>query len=141
MSHSAIPAFDTTIQLTNTWIHEIMEELGWQDRHRGYQALRAVLHAIRDRLTISEIAHLGAQLPLLVRGIYYEGWNPSSTPAHVRQREEFLAPIADTFREHPEISPEGVVWAVFKVMERHISTGEIHDVKHVLPEKIRVLCP
>jgi uncharacterized protein (DUF2267 family) len=142
MSASGLAAFDSTLQMTNIWLHELMEELGWQERHRAYHALRAVLHVIRDRLTVEEVADLGAQLPMLVRGIYYEGWRPGRQPAKKsRNREEFLAPIGDAFRDHPEVSPEGVLWAVFKVMERHVTPGEIKDVKQLLPESVRALCP
>jgi len=81
MSQTGVAAFDSTIQTTNVWLHDIMERLGWQDRHRAYHALRAVLHALRDRLPVDQAAALGAQLPMLVRGFYYEGWHPL-----VRQR-------------------------------------------------------
>jgi uncharacterized protein (DUF2267 family) len=142
MSVTGLAAFDSTVQTTNTWLHELMEELGWEDRHRAYQALRSVLHAVRDRLTIEETADLGAQLPMLIRGVYYEGWHPGRKPPRKpRGREEFLAPIGEAFRDHPEVSPEGVLWAVFKVMERHITPGEIKDVKQILPESIRSLFP
>lgn len=141
MSQTGLAAFDSTLQTTNLWLHELMQELGWDDRHRAYQALRAVLHAVRDRLTVAEVADLGAQLPMLVRGIYYEGWNPAASVGHVRQREEFLAPIGAAFRDRPEVSPEGVVWAVFKVLERHVSGGEMKDVKLLLPQRIRDLVP
>jgi uncharacterized protein (DUF2267 family) len=142
MSAAGLPAFDSTSQITNFWLRELMDELGWEERQRAYHALRAVLHAVRDRLSVEEVADLGAQLPLLIRGIYYEGWKPSRQPLRKpRRREEFLAPIADAFRDHPEVSPEGVLWAVFKVMERHITPGEIRDVKQLLPEAVRVLCP
>ncbi|HEY5940705.1 MAG TPA: non-homologous end-joining DNA ligase [Gemmatimonadales bacterium] len=32
---------------------------------------------LRDRLTVEETAHPGAQLPMLIRGSYYAGWEPS----------------------------------------------------------------
>jgi uncharacterized protein (DUF2267 family) len=48
-----------------------------------------VLHALRDRLTVNEAAQFGAQLPMLVRGIYYEGWDPTRLPVKMN-REEFL---------------------------------------------------
>jgi uncharacterized protein (DUF2267 family) len=141
MSRTGLAVFDSTLQVTNGWLNEVMEELGMEDRHRAFQAMRAVLHAIRDRLTVAETADLGAQLPMMLRGMYYEGWNPAVVPNKVRRREDFLSSIRATFRDHPEISPEGVVWAVFKVLERHVSWGDIQDVKQMLPENIRVLCP
>ncbi len=114
---------------------------GGMTEQRAYHALRAVLHALRDRLTIDEAADLGAQLPLLIRGLYYEGWDPSRTPVKERHRETFLRHIAAAFPHDPEVYPEGIAWAVFKVLERHVSSGEIKDVLHVLPKEIRSLWP
>jgi hypothetical protein len=72
--------------MTNSWLKELMELMGWEDRHRAYHALRVVLHALRDHLTIDEVVTLGAQLPMLVRGFYYEGWHP--TPLTLYERVE-----------------------------------------------------
>jgi uncharacterized protein (DUF2267 family) len=140
MSATTIKAFDTTLQLTNAWLHELSEELGTDDRHRAYHALRAVLHALRDRLSVEEVAALGAQLPLLVRGIYYEGWHPGDKPLKTR-REDFLAAIREAFRDDPDVDPEGVIRAVFRVLSSHVTAGEIDSVKHLLPAKLRSLWP
>ena len=141
MSVSTVAAIESTVHTSNTWIKELTEELGWNDRQRAYHAFGAVLHALRDRLTIAETADLGAQLPMLLRGLYYEGWNPSTTPLRERKREDFLRHIAAAFAGHTEIYPEEVAWGVFKVLERHVSAGEIRDVLHVLPAEIRSLWP
>jgi uncharacterized protein (DUF2267 family) len=141
MSLTAIAPIERTVHTTNSWLEELMEELGWQDRLRAYHALRAVLHALRDRLTVAEAADLGAQLPMLIRGLYYEGWTPHGKPVKERKKEDFLAHIAGALRGHAEIFPEGLAWAVFKVLQRHVSAGEIGDVKHVLPAPIRSLWP
>jgi uncharacterized protein (DUF2267 family) len=141
MSVTAIPHIEAGVHTANVWLKELAQELGWEDRERAYQALRVVLHALRDRLTVDEAADLGAQLPLLIRGLYYEGWDPSSTPVKERHREVFLHHITAAFQGDAGIFPEGIAWAVFKVLERHVSSGEIKDILHVLPREIRSLWP
>jgi uncharacterized protein (DUF2267 family) len=76
MSQTGLAQFDSTLQTTNTGLRELMERMGWQDRHRAYRALRIVLHALRDWLTVDEVVTLGDQLPMQVRGFYYEGLAP-----------------------------------------------------------------
>jgi uncharacterized protein (DUF2267 family) len=116
-----------------------MDSMGWPDKHRAYVALRAVLHALRDRLSVDQAAALGAQLPLLVRGLYYEGWHPAGKPSKERRKEEFLAHVRQELRNHPDIDPEGAARAVFRVLAKHVSVGEVQHVKITLPEEIRTL--
>jgi uncharacterized protein (DUF2267 family) len=134
-----LEAFETTLQKTASWLKEVMHELGTEDRHRAYSALRAVLHALRDRLTVEEVAQLGAQLPMLIRGFYYEGWDPSGKPLKERHREEFLAHVSSALRDEPD--PERVARAVFAVVARRVSEGEIEDVKQMLPRELREFWP
>jgi uncharacterized protein (DUF2267 family) len=142
MSTTGLDVFDRTVQKTNSWLKSLMEELDWEDRHKAYSALRVTLHALRDRLTIEEVAQLGAQLPMLIRGFYYEGWDPTGKPLKVRQREEFLERIAEYFVSAGDPRhPEPVARAVFSVLAQRVSDGEIEDVKHVLPEELRSLWP
>jgi uncharacterized protein (DUF2267 family) len=141
MTTTATAPFEHTVHTTNVWINELMDILECDDRHHAYKALRAVLHALRDRLPMEEVVDLAAQLPMLVRGLYYEGWKPNAKPVKVRTKADFLAPIAAAFQDDPEIYPEAVTWGVFRLLERHVSHGEINDVKHVIPEELRVLWP
>jgi uncharacterized protein (DUF2267 family) len=141
MSMTGLSVFDTTVQKTNLWLKELMTVLGWEQKQKAYDALRAVLHALRDRLTVDETAQLGAQLPMLIRGIYYEGWDPSRKPERVRHKEEFLARIQQGFRAGDLIDPEEVARAVFTVLENRVSAGEIQDVESVLPAEMRELWP
>jgi uncharacterized protein (DUF2267 family) len=141
MSISTIGPIEKAVHTTNIWLKELMEELAWEDRQRAYHALGAVLHALRDRLTVAEAADLGAQLPMLIRGLYYEGWNPNGKPVKERNKEDFLAHISAAFPGQVETYPENIAWAVFKVLRRHVSAGEIGDIKHVLPTQIRSLWP
>jgi uncharacterized protein (DUF2267 family) len=139
MSTTGIAAFDSTMQTTNVWLHDVMDRTGWQDKHRAYHALRVVLHALRDRLPIDQAAALGAQLPMLVRGFYYEGWHPAGKPVKERKKEEFLAHIAAAFQNDPDVNPEDIARAVFQVIAQHVTPGEIKHVKLTLPGEIRSL--
>jgi uncharacterized protein (DUF2267 family) len=141
MSLTTISHVEASIHTANVWLKELAHELGWEDRERAYHALRVVLHALRDRLMVDEAADLGAQLPLLIRELYYEGWDPSGTPTKERRREAFLNRIAAAFTHDAAIYPEGIAWAVFRVLERNVSSGEVKDILHVLPREIRSLWP
>jgi uncharacterized protein (DUF2267 family) len=134
--------FDTTMQKTQVWLNDVMQELDWEDQpHKAYLALRTVLHALRDRLTVEEAMQLGAQLPMLVRGFYYEGWTLKDKPHKERHKEQFLDHVREAFRDDVTVNPQQVVRAVFRVLQRHTSPGEIDDVKHVMPRSLQELWP
>src|SRR5262245_66570725 len=120
---TGLDVFDTTVQKTNIWLKDIMQELGWEDRHKAYMGLRTTLHALRDRLTLAETAQFGAQLPMLIRGLYYEGWTPTGKPEKVRHKAEFLAPIRDYVRDDWHVEPEGIARAVWNDLDTHGSDG------------------
>jgi uncharacterized protein (DUF2267 family) len=141
MSVTTLDVFETTLQKTNNWLNELMQVLGWQSKRKAYLALRVTLQTLRDRLTVEEVAQLGAQLPMLIRGFYYEGWNPTGKPLKERRKEEFLARIEQQFGSDDHIDAERVARAVFTVLANRVSDGEIKDVKHILPAEIRDLWP
>ena len=141
MSIMGLDVFDRTVHKTNNWLKELMEVLGWHDRHKAYFALRITLHALRDRLTVEEVAQLAAQLPMLIRGFYYEGWDPTGKPLKERSKEEFLTRIEEYFSSDDPVDPEQVARAVFTVLSNRVTEGEIEDVKHVLPAEIEDLWP
>ncbi|HXV24317.1 MAG TPA: DUF2267 domain-containing protein [Alphaproteobacteria bacterium] len=140
MSATGLEVFDRTLQDTNIWLDEIMQVIG-PDRKRAFHVLRAVLHSLRDRLTVEEATHLSAQLPLLIRGVYFEGWRPSSTPRRERTQEEFLNIVGEQMHGIRPASPMEGARAVFSVLSKHVSAGEIAQVKAMLPKPIASLWP
>ena len=137
MSTTGLEVFDQTLQKTNIWLKEIMEQVG-PDRQCAYHALRAVLHTLRDRLTVEEAAHLSAQLPLLVRGIYFEGWHPAHKTTKERAQDEFLEQVAAGLQG---IEPMTATRIVIEVLERHVDPQEAARVKHMLPKPLQGLWP
>ena len=139
---SSQDVFETTMQKTQVWLNDLMAELDWDDKpHKAYLALRTVLHALRDRLTVEEAVQLGAQLPMLIRGFYYEGWTLKGKPHKERHQEDFLDHIKKAFNKDVTVNPQQVCRAVFRVLVRHTSEGEIEDVKHMLPKELKELWP
>lgn len=139
MAQTGLDVFDRTIQKSNNWINEIMSELEWDDKQKTYLAFKAVLHALRDRLTIEEVAHLGAQLPMLVRGIYYEDWRPSGKPIKISTLDEFFEYILEKYTGVDDINPMVVAPIILKSLSKRISKGEYEDIKSIVPRDIREL--
>lgn len=141
MEPAELSGVEGTIRKTHEWLDEIEAAIGANDARLAYGALRAVIHALRDRLPVQEATQLGAQLPMLIRGLYYEGWCPTGKPRKFH-RPEFLEAIRSglpgvTDRLHPEV----VARAVLSVIDRHVSAGEVRDVKASLPADLRELWP
>lgn len=139
MSHEGLHQFDEALQTANVWLKDVMDVLGWTEATQAHQALKIVLHEVRDRLPVPLAANFSAQMPLIVRGIFFEGWSPGSERATDRSLETFLAPIADAFRNFPGVKADAVAAAVFEVLSMYISPGEIENVLQALPKPIRDL--
>jgi uncharacterized protein (DUF2267 family) len=133
-----VDVIDTTVHKTYRWIDEMSEDLGGIGRREAYRDLRAFLQTLRDRLTVDLAAELGAQLPMLVRGIYYEAWDPSRAPVKMKA-EEFVETFIDRALLPPEREPLGALKAATRVLRRHVTEGETEHVFLSLPREIRTL--
>ena len=135
----SVHTFNAALEKAHSWIKELKEIGNFVDDNQSYSVLRAVLHALRDRLVAAESVDLGAQLPMFIRGFYYEGWNIHA-PRREHSKEEFLASIRKELRNAAtRIDVESATCAVFSLLENKISNGEIKDVKNMLPPSIREL--
>lgn len=138
---TGLDTFDTTVQESNRWLKAVMDRLNTTDRHRAYSCLRAVLHALRDRIGPESAAHLGAQLPMLLRGLYYEGWDPTNTPTKERHEEAFLARIAQELPRATEGEVEQGALAVLDVLSKHVDRGAAVKIATMFPHDLRKFWP
>jgi uncharacterized protein (DUF2267 family) len=137
MTVSHVDIIDRSVEKTHVWLNDLASELGTEDRQHAYRVLRAFLHALRDHLSVDEAAALAAQLPIFVRGVFYEGWDPSRTPDRARDLDSFLERIAREARLAGETEASLAASAANRVLSRHVSPGEAASVLHVLPEHLR----
>ncbi|PAY15664.1 hypothetical protein CKO51_30725 [Rhodopirellula sp. SM50] len=139
--HKNVPALASTVQKTKQWIKELMQELQWDDAQKTYHGLSVVLHALRDRLTVHETADLASELPMLLRGMFYEGWQPDQVPVKDRSKQAFLSHVFEAFRHDPVVDAERLTHAVLKVLSVHVSAGEMDDIRAIIPDSLHDLFP
>jgi uncharacterized protein (DUF2267 family) len=131
---------DAAVPMARDWVDDLMRSLGWHDRERVYQVLMATLHALRDCLGRDEAVYVGACLPPLLRGLYYEGWHPGAHPASGKRRA-FLERIHDGMHRDPAVDAEQAARAVLSLLEARLPAAEIEDAKAATPRELRNLWP
>jgi uncharacterized protein (DUF2267 family) len=141
MTTTGLSVFDKTLQETNAWLKIVMGHLKTDDREHAYGALKGALHALRDRIGPENATHLGAQLPLLLRGVFYEGWHLAGTPTKERHLGGFLEHVANELPKTLKVDPEEATRATFSAMRQKLDPGEFNKLIRMLPQELRQLWP
>ena len=123
------------------WLADLQQRLKWHDREKVYLALLATLHALRDSLPRDEAAFMGAQLPALLRGLYFEGWHPSARIARAKSRSAFIERIQEGVHRDPGIDADEVASAVFSLLAERLPEAELEDAKAATPSALRMFWP
>lgn len=140
MTVSTIGRFNHALEEAHLWLEELAQDASFENEEQAYTGFRAVLHSLRDRLTVEEAVHLSAELPMLVRGFYFEGWKPSLAPNDEATAEEFFASVRESLRNAAlTLDTEAAVRGVFAFLERKLAGGQIRHVKSQLPAEIQAL--
>jgi uncharacterized protein (DUF2267 family) len=136
MSVASADAVVRSVHKTNEWLNGIRDELGQDDREEAWRILKADLQVLRDQLTIDEAAQLAAQLPLVLRGAFYEGFDPGRQQK-VRHREEFIALFAERANLSDSTDAERALGAAASALSSHVTPGELDDLIAQLPSDLR----
>jgi uncharacterized protein (DUF2267 family) len=139
MNEQGLETIETTTQKTHEWIARIAESMHMEKRD-PWKSLRPVLQKLRDRLPVVLAVHFGAQLPMLVRGLYYEGWEPSKVPIKM-SLEDFLAVVQSRIIADRVIDPIETVQNVLAIIANHIGGSEMQKVMDAFPRDTQSLCP
>jgi uncharacterized protein (DUF2267 family) len=134
---SSVDAIERSVHKTNEWLKELEEELGTEPREEAWRLLKGYLQVLRDRLNPDEAAQLAAQLPLVLRGAFWEGFDPGHQPVKVRDRDQFLGLLAERVQLSEITEAEQVAEAATRVLRNHVTPGELDDVLSQLPSEVR----
>ena len=140
MSQTGLAVFDRTLDRTHQFINDISEEINIEDKNITFIGIKAVLHALRDRIPFEEAAQLGSHFPVLLAGFYYDGWKPAATPTKERSVDAFLDKVRSNLQEgdYP-IEIEALTRGVFTVLTKWVDRGEIDDVVNMFPQDVQTL--
>ncbi len=116
-----------------------MARLGTDDREQTHAVLKATPHAVRDRLGPENGAHFGAQLPILLRGVYYEGWRIAGTPSKERHKDAFFEHVRRGMPGILDCDMELAVRTVFEVMWERVDQQEIAKRMRIFSRDLREL--
>ena len=137
MAKQRFTSLDKSTQKTKEWLHEIQSELGWKDENMVYVATRSVIQTLRDRLPVEEAVELGDELPMVMKGMYYEGYTATGKPEKIKNREEFFAKVQEKSPNKP-LKTQEATSAVFSILEKKLSGGgEIKQVRNNMPKDIQ----
>jgi uncharacterized protein (DUF2267 family) len=137
MSFTGVKNLDHSIDKTNAWLAEIAAEFGTEDRQFAYRITRAWLHALRDRLPVQVAANFAAQLPELLRGVFYGGWSPSRVPVKFGPHEYVLRFARDAGIRDTDVAQAARL--VTRAVRRHVSAGALDEALDVLPPDLSQL--
>jgi uncharacterized protein (DUF2267 family) len=140
---TSIPILDKNIHQTMTWIYAIEDTCGWDNDNpkRTFAALRAVLHTLRDMLPVESAIHLSAQLPLFIRGLFFENWSTHSNKQKIRKSQDFIIQVAEELAPYPDMNVSEVIKCVLQVLSERISVGEYEKILAILPKELKYMFP
>lgn len=142
MNQRTTESFATTVQESSLWLQSVGDKVAARgDKDLAWAVLGAALHALRDRLQPGAAIHLGAQLPMLIRGLYYEHWRVNPEAPRERHKEQFFDHVRKELPAGRQLDAETAVRAVFGVLHDKIDPGEIAKLTRQMPKELRELWP
>lgn len=137
MSSTGVNSLDRAIDKASAWLADIDAGFATDDRQLAYRVLRAWLHCLRDRLSVEVAAHFAAQLPELLRGVFFDGWNPSRVPQKY-DRAGYVTRFAREarVRDSDVAKAAGIVTTVAR---QHMSAGVVAQALERLPAGLRAV--
>jgi uncharacterized protein (DUF2267 family) len=137
MSSASPDPYNHAVHTANIWLSDINTAFGMRDRRFTQRALRTWLHTLRDRLTIDAATKFGQQLPELLRGIYYDGWEPNKAPIKYDVDQYLLRFATEAFIPLGQVASTSAT--ITDVVANHMSPGQVAETLAELPRDLRAI--
>jgi uncharacterized protein (DUF2267 family) len=137
MSATGLRSFDHSLMETREWIKDIKDELKYDNDEDAYESTRAILHVVRDRLTIEEAANFASQLPMLLKGVYYESYRPEKTPLKIKDPQAFFDRVSEELPQDKKNESSRITKAFMKVVRKHVTEGLLEKMENQFPENLK----
>ena len=136
--------FDKYAAKGNELLHLLAEDLQISNE-KAFRILKAVLHVLRDHVSVNESMQIMSQLPVAVKGIYVEQWHVDATVKKLHIPHDFFNEVCrhdkgmvlQDFENYEAV--EQSVKAVFRTLNYYLSEGEFEDIIAVMPVEIKKL--
>ncbi|MCF8304270.1 MAG: DUF2267 domain-containing protein [Bacteroidales bacterium] len=136
--------FDKYAHEGNAFVKRLAEDLGHPEEiSRVGIILRAVLHAVRDKLTISESLDMIAQLPMFLKAVYVDNWSYMEKPLRYSSAEEFTEEVKKRQKQLGETQFDWdkptveIVKIVINHIGQYITQGELDDIVAQMPKDLK----
>ncbi len=141
MAVGSADTVNSTFEKAHPWLQDLAAAGHFRDEFQAYCGFCTVMHAVRDFLHADAAAHVGAQLPMLIREMYYDRWDPAAVTVAECTIPNFLEYVRLSLNPGCEIDPHTAVHAVFRLLDEKITLGELQNIRQVLPPELCELWP
>jgi len=134
--------FDKYAVEGNEMLNMLAEDLKVPGDKAG-RILRAVLYAIRDRINLEESFQVIAQLPMALKSVYVDQWDPWRSFHRIHHVDELINEVRKFDKAAArndfgnDESAKRAIQAVFRTLRHFLSDREFRDVIAVLPLELK----
>lgn len=137
--------FDKYVHDANEYFKYLATKLGHPDeQNRVVFIWRAVMHTIRDRIHISESIDLISPLPMILKGMYVEGWKYHDKPLYdFETLEQMKTQVKALQNKYGEARfdwskpTDEIISITLESLEKYVPAEQMEQIRNQLPDDIK----
>lgn len=138
---TGIPALEDALRDAQGWLASAGHRINTRSSQVALACLRGTLHTLRAQLDVRRAIEVGERLPLVMRGVFFDGWDPHDAPPPAATKDEFVGRVAADNGRNPRIKAERAAKAALEVIFERLPAAVTARIVERLPENLRELWP